>query len=242
MSGFDALSEDPISAIPAPQGAASPFINWLASFPARVQPPISAAYSYFSKPSPDEVLNLPVPFLPRLPDVAARVLPLPQGGAFSPVFNIATAILSWMPRVVQAPPVVPADKPNFFSHIFPLNFKLPWLPVVRDAAPRVPAHRPSIFSPFFPAPVIAILSWMPRITHAVPPVPADKPVIFSPFFPAPVIPVNPGNWTPAHTPASIGRQAAPQLKRLRRINTLLGRRRADDPTLKKIQKQPPTLT
>lgn len=209
MSGFDALSEDPISAIPAPQGAASPFINWLASFPARVQPPISAAYSYFSKPSPDEVLNLPVPFLPRLPDVAARVLPLPQGGAFSPVFNIATAILSWMPRVVQAPPVVPADKPNFFSHIFPLNFKLPWLPVVRDAAPRTPAHRPSIFSP---------------------------------FFPAPVIPVNPGNWTPAHTPASIGRQAAPQLKRLRRINTLLGRRRADDPTLKKTRKQPPTLT
>lgn len=157
-------------------GAAPVTVNsWYPSVnftPAPIVPPY-----VFMGSLADEVLNLPLPFLPHLPDVAPKLPPPPPSSVAMNVQAISTSI-GFLPRIADAPLLSPVDRPNFFSPVFPLNFRLPWLPARGiDAPPITPADKPSYFAPLWL--LNLTMPWQPRIADAAPRTPAAVPNFFS---------------------------------------------------------------
>lgn len=141
--------------------------------------PLTPGYVFMGSLA-DEVLKLPLPFLPRLPDVAPPNPPAPPSSVAMNVQAIITSTpLRFFPRIADAPLLTPADRPNFFSPIFPLNFRLPWLPArVADAPPVIPPDKPNYFAPRW---LLNIpLPFLPRVADAPPVTPADRPNYFAP--------------------------------------------------------------
>ena len=155
--------------------AAPTTIDWLASFPAQVQPPPIATVPMNFNPS--WPLKLLIPFQPKLPDIASAVPPLPQG-TLSMNVQPLNFRLSWLPRVSDAAPVTLQDKPNTFLPSWMVNFRLPWLPRIVDAQPITLSDKPNYFSPSW---LLNLpIKWFSR-TYETPTIPPfDKPNYFSP--------------------------------------------------------------
>ena len=140
-----------------------------------------------------------------------KPLQIPQSAIFSPIFAATSiTVLSWFPRIADAPPAAQADKPNYFAPRWLLNLPISWFPILRDAAPVTLPDKPNFFAPgkFFtglgaavsaisefaisacaisgsppPPIVVPFINWLATFPSLVqPPITAALQTIFSPIL------------------------------------------------------------